>query len=1362
MSVEDSTHVAGDVQQSEAVECFSFRLAVPAAYRDCEGDVPTHGAIQNSIESNTRHPILAHIGDNASAVSTHDAFDAPSQNLSSSLFPSYRLSLVQNEDQPSETGTLRDSVPAEASVGLARSYPSYSLSIPVVSPISECNDFELYTRVDGTALPADCSVPTTQKVAYAQLVHRLEASDAAEDIQVDDDEIVVEFAAGTEAPVAVYAGKKYKKVANRTVPVSATLPEDFRMERRRPKNILIDMCPLPGRAPPFEPGTRYTQDRHDEFPLDPGGFLLPEELRLAEWIVRQNEDAFAWTEEERGSFSNEFFDPVRFPTVPHTPWVLKNIPIPHGIFTKVCDIIKTKIDAGVYEPSNSSYRSRWFCVVKKDGQSLRLVHDLRPLNEVTIRDVAALPLIEDIVERAAGKACYTGLDLLVAFDQRELHQDSRDLTTFQTPFGAHRLTAMPMGYTNSVAILQGDVSFIYQFEIPHVINPFADDCNMNGPSTRYERPDGGVEMVPWNLGIRRFIWEHFVNVHRCLHIMKRFGGTFSGKKLYFCVPELEILGHTVHYGGKSADKNKVQKIADWPRCRSLTEVRAFLGTCGLVRMYVKNFSQIARPLVELTKKDVPFEWTEAQDRSMDAIKECVLAAPALAPIDYSSDREVILAVDSSYLAVGFVLYQVDAKGKRRPARFGSITWNERESRYSQAKIELYGLYRAVRAWRIYLVGVRNLVVEVDALYIKDMLHNPDLVPSAAVNRWIAGILLFNFQLRHVAGTSHTAADGLSRRPRADSEPIDDPDEAEDFVDRAYSFAMEVHNPVDPTPLHAMIHGVPHTLAHEAMLEPVTTNLALPAASSRIEKAERRLRDIELYFKNKEVPAGLGERQVRDFAREVNKYFLREGKLWRKHPDGRHTQYVIRGRRLAVLKNAHDDLGHKGKFAVRQRIATRFWWPGLDSDITWYLRTCHECQLRQLTKVYAPPIPIEPAVLFFRFHIDTMMLPAIGKSGMRHCVQARESLSAWPEARGLTSENAQALSRFIFENILCRWGAIAELITDNGPAFVKAADELEHSYGVRGIRISGYNSRANGVVERRHRDLRESLVKLLGPTCKGWRNVLPEMLWAERVTAVKATGLSPYQMVTGQEPTLPFDITEATWLVDGLDAMPTDDLIAIRTRQLQRRESDLAMIRERVTKARLQSIEAFEKLYARQIHDYDFQPGALVLVRNKRVEMELDRKTKPRYFGPMIVVSRGRNGAYRLAELDSTLSQNEYAAFRVIPYHARAVSSVRFTHDSGLDSTTVTDIPAALARIRDAIPNWAGFPTDGAEDESSDGSSEQDDASADSGDDSDDDAGPRYRTRAQAAAVGKQVATDTTPVPSPPTRMQLRPRKPKTS
>ena len=148
-------------------------------------------------------------------------------------------------------------------------------------------------------------------------------------------------------------------------------------------------------------------------------------------------DGFAWTDAERSHFREDFFPPVDIPVVPHTPWVQRNIPIPPGIYKEVCALIKKKIDAGVFEPSNSSYRSRWFCVVKKDGKSLRIVQSLEPLNKVTIQHSGVPPFTDQLAEQFAGRACGSMMDLFVSYDERALALSSRDYTTFQTPYGAH-------------------------------------------------------------------------------------------------------------------------------------------------------------------------------------------------------------------------------------------------------------------------------------------------------------------------------------------------------------------------------------------------------------------------------------------------------------------------------------------------------------------------------------------------------------------------------------------------------------------------------------------------------------------------------------------------------------------------------------------------------------------------------------------------------------------------------------------------------------------------------------------------------------------------------------------------------------
>jgi hypothetical protein len=154
-----------------------------------------------------------------------------------------------------------------------------------------------------------------------------------------------------------------------------------------------------------------------------------------------------------------------------------------------------------------------------------------------------------------------------------------------------------------------------------------------------------------------------------------------------------------------------------------------------------------------------------------------------------------------------------------------------------------------------------------------------------------------------------------------------------------------------------------------------------------------------------------------------------------------------------------------------QLLERFWWPFLDQDVKWFVQTCHQCQVHQMRYHHIPLTVTTPASLFHKAHVDTMYMPCA--SGYRYIIQARCLLSSYPEHRKLQKENGSMISTFIFEEILCCWGALEEIITDNGPAFVEALNWLAEQYGIHHIRISPYNSQANGIVEHCHLDVRES-------------------------------------------------------------------------------------------------------------------------------------------------------------------------------------------------------------------------------------------------------------------------------------------------
>ncbi|KAG2346662.1 hypothetical protein BDR05DRAFT_945668 [Suillus weaverae] len=140
---------------------------------------------------------------------------------------------------------------------------------------------------------------------------------------------------------------------------------------------LVGLPEIPAHPPDFVPGTHFTQACTDKIDLDPANWLWPEELKLVHWLVHTHELVFAWDTSECGHLDKRYFPVYKIPTVLHTPWSQHNIPILPSTIGEVMCIIKEKISSGVYEPSMALYRSRWFCIIKKDRKSLRLVHNLQ-------------------------------------------------------------------------------------------------------------------------------------------------------------------------------------------------------------------------------------------------------------------------------------------------------------------------------------------------------------------------------------------------------------------------------------------------------------------------------------------------------------------------------------------------------------------------------------------------------------------------------------------------------------------------------------------------------------------------------------------------------------------------------------------------------------------------------------------------------------------------------------------------------------------------------------------------------------------------------------------------------------------------
>ncbi|RPD58698.1 hypothetical protein L227DRAFT_485961, partial [Lentinus tigrinus ALCF2SS1-6] len=161
--------------------------------------------------------------------------------------------------------------------------------------------------------------------------------------------------------------KKYKPVHLKVRPLVGELPKEYRIVRNEVGDPLKNMPELDPNPPPFTSTGRYTAEHREEFCNRHAAWLLPAELDVVDDFMCKHNQAFTWDDTERGCFRRDMFPLVKFPVVPHVPWIQKNILIPPGIYAAAAALIKRKMASGVYKPSNVSYRSRWFCVLKKDG-----------------------------------------------------------------------------------------------------------------------------------------------------------------------------------------------------------------------------------------------------------------------------------------------------------------------------------------------------------------------------------------------------------------------------------------------------------------------------------------------------------------------------------------------------------------------------------------------------------------------------------------------------------------------------------------------------------------------------------------------------------------------------------------------------------------------------------------------------------------------------------------------------------------------------------------------------------------------------------------------------------------------------------
>ncbi|KAK4690749.1 hypothetical protein P7C70_g9499, partial [Phenoliferia sp. Uapishka_3] len=270
----------------------------------------------------------------------------------------------------------------------------------------------------------------------------------------------------------------------------------------------------------------------------------------------------------------------------------------------------------------------------------------------------------------------------------------------------------------------------------------------------------------------------------------------------------------------------------------------------------------------------------------------------------------------------------------------------------------------------------------------------------------------------------------------------------------------------------------------------------------------------------------------------------------------------------------------------------------------------------------------------------------------YLLTAREDLTGWVEGRALAKITSLEVAKFISEVLIPRFGWFYQATLDGGTEFKGEVIKALREFGIRRIVIAPYHPEANGMEERGHQPLVDCLIKI-SDTPKSWARHLPMVLFADRISMRRTTGMTPFAMLYGTEAVLPIDQNEDTWIIsDWKDEKYTrSELLRARFAQLERKSDLLIKAAEKLKAARLASVLYHDRVNAHRLRD-PLKEGVLVLVHNAKLDTLHGGKFLPRWTGPYRVSTRLKKGSYLLEELDGTRMKRVYAARRVRRYYPR--------------------------------------------------------------------------------------------------------------
>ncbi|CDO99984.1 unnamed protein product [Coffea canephora] len=420
-----------------------------------------------------------------------------------------------------------------------------------------------------------------------------------------------------------------------------------------------------------------------------------------------------------------------------------------------------------------------------------------------------------------------------------------------------------------------------------------------------------------------------------------------------------------------------------------------------------------------------------------------------------------------------------------------------------------------------------------------------------------------------------------------------------------------------------------TLNKEVLVEVVRNRAYDQIGAAVIQVMGSWMDPIVRYLASGELPSSRAE--ARRVLLRSRGYELSNGVLYKKSYLRPWLKCITPEEGNYILRELHEGIcgSHVGpRVLAKKGMLSGYYWPTIFLDSADLVARCKSCQLHAPIH-HAPTqemIPLQSPWPFFQWGIDLLGPFSRAPGGYEHIVVAVDYFTKWVEAEPLTTISSRSVQKFLWRNIVCRFGIPHVLVSDNGRQF---ADSTLQGWcselGIRQHFTSVGHPQANRQVENVNRTILHGLKTRVELARTGWLDELPTILWAYRTTPRTATQETPFALTYGAEAVIPAEIGVPSCRVQNFIAWDNEEELRLNLDLLEARREE-AVIRMAKYKGQI------ARHYNARVRPLSFKPGDLVLRKNSVSRLQGTGKLDPNWEGPYVVKEADRAGYCKLAHL----------------------------------------------------------------------------------------------------------------------------------